>query len=239
MPQQRREVKLILISGEERTAIATGNNASWHCVCAAMPLLIGRSEESKNMAVGNRIDCPSCARRYYVISVGPKLGAVQEVTEVPRDPQDTAPNPAANELNNYGTTSGLLKPLDQVQLPDQRFAFMVLHNLDRERPFELADLHERLSSWPFSKGVPENVKVQFETAKNLMLYAWFVFEFQTVAELQAFGALELALRQRLGSPTKSHPKKTSSAKPLMLFDLLAKAVDEGLIVPEKLPSWER
>jgi hypothetical protein len=237
MPQQRREVTLLLLSGEKRTGIATGNNAAWHCVCSGKTLLIGRSEESKNMAVSSRVDCPSCQRQYYVISVGPKLGAVREIIEVSRDVEASVPNPSPDDFEEYGTTHGVLKPFSQVQLPDGRWAHLIMHTEKGERAFALADLHERLASWPLSSAVPETVKVQFETAKNAMLYAWFVFEFQSLAEMQAYAALELALRMRLGNPTRS-PGKASKPKPLTLFNLVSQAVAAGLIVPEKLPAWE-
>jgi hypothetical protein len=137
---------------------------------------------------------------------------------------------------NYGTTHGVLKPLNQVLLPDSRFQYHVLRSESGERTMELADFHERLSNWPLVLPVPENVRTQFETAKNLMLYAWFVFEFQTVAEMQAYAALELALRERLGNPTRT--SDSNKKRKIMLAELLSKAVKEGLIVPEKLPSWE-
>jgi len=140
----------------------------------------------------------------------------------------------------YGTTAGVLKPLDQVTLPDPRFEHEHRFvNRHEPGPYQLADLHERLSTWPPSAFVPENVRVQIETARNLMLYTWFVFEFQTVAEMQAYAALEFALRQRLGNPTREiRRKKETKVVPLMLSELLAKALSDGLIVPEKLPSFE-
>jgi hypothetical protein len=141
---------------------------------------------------------------------------------------------------NYGTTCGVLKPLDEVTLPDSRFEhehlFVMRHD---PGPWQLADLHKRLSSWPPASFVPEKVRVQIETARNLMLYTWFVFEFQTVAEMQAYAALELALRERLGNPMRQIVKKKKiKVVPLMLSELLAKALSDGLIVPERLPSFE-
>ncbi|HIC7214457.1 hypothetical protein [Burkholderia stabilis] len=46
--------------------------------------------------------------------------------------------------------------------------------------------------------VPRSVRVHFETAKNLYVYAWFVYRFYPVAEQQALTSLEFALRERLG-----------------------------------------
>ena len=45
-------------------------------------------------------------------------------------------------------------------------------------------------------GVPEDIRVQFETTKNLYLYAWFVYRFYPVAEHHTYACLELALRER-------------------------------------------
>lgn len=140
----------------------------------------------------------------------------------------------------YGTTCGVLKPLDEVTFPDRRFEHEHLFVLrSGPGPYHLADLHERLSEWPPSPLVPEKVRVQIETARNLMLYTWFVYEFQTVAELQAYAALELALRERFGNPTrKIRAKGKTKVVPLMLSELLSKALNDGLIVPERLPSFE-
>jgi len=140
----------------------------------------------------------------------------------------------------YGTTCGVLKPLDQITLPDPRFENEHLLVMRHEPgPYQLADLHERLSTWPPASFVPEKVRIQIEAARNLMLYTWFVFEFQTVAELQAYAALELALRERLKNPTREiRRKKGIKIVPLMLSELLSKALENGLIVPEKLPSFE-
>jgi len=139
----------------------------------------------------------------------------------------------------YGTTCGILKPLDQVALPDPRFEHEHIFVRRHEPgPYQLADLHERLSTWPPAAGVPEKVRVQIETARNLMLYTWYVFEFQTMAEMQGYAALEFALRERLGNPTREILRKNQiKVVPLMLAELLAKALRDGLIVPEKLPSF--
>ena len=41
------------------------------------------------------------------------------------------------------------------------------------------------------------MRVHFETAKNLYLYAWFVYRFYPVSEQHALATLEFALRERL------------------------------------------
>src|SRR6266581_2777097 len=102
----------------------------------------------------------------------------------------------------YGKTDGVLKPLNEALMPGPRLEFLAMESETGIRPFELADMHVRLSGIKLISEVPDSVRRQLETARNLMLYTWFVFEFQTVAEMQAYAALELGLRERLGNPTR-------------------------------------
>jgi hypothetical protein len=122
--------------------------------------------------------------------------------------------------------------------PDPRLKYEpLLHHF--EESARAPAIHERLTKFSsLHAGVPKDVQTQFETARNLMLYTYFVFEFQSQAELQAYAALEFALRERFGSPTREIKKgKTTKIVPLMLRELLMKAVNEKLIQPELLPSW--
>ncbi|WP_443112867.1 hypothetical protein [Herbaspirillum seropedicae] len=61
----------------------------------------------------------------------------------------------------------------------------------------LPERYQQIRSFSLSSFVPEPIQVHFETAKNLYLYAWFVYRFHMVAEQHAFSTLELALRERL------------------------------------------
>ncbi|MDH5571704.1 MAG: hypothetical protein OEY89_08065, partial [Gammaproteobacteria bacterium] len=77
--------------------------------------------------------------------------------------------------------------------------------------------------------------VQFETAKNIYLYAWYVYRFFTVAEHQALTCLELSLREKLLDkvPKSYYPR---SEKP-MLRTLLRYAIDNSLIRNEGFSEW--
>lgn len=138
----------------------------------------------------------------------------------------------------YGKTASILKPLDELTLPDPRISWEPLFQgiVDSDKAFEI---HKRVSAYSgLHAGVPQTVISQFEVARNLMVYSYFVFEFQTQAELQAYAALEFAMRERLGHPTREikRGKKTKTVS-LMLNELLRKAIGEKLIQPELLPSW--
>ena len=140
----------------------------------------------------------------------------------------------------YGTTNGVLKPLNEALLPDVRFQWMAIETPNETRPFQLTDLHERLMLSKIESSVPEKVRRQFETAKNLMLYSWFVFEFHTIAELHAYATLELALRTRFPDAKKEQTLKGQKVMmPFSLRRLLDLAVKQKVIVAETLPAWER
>lgn len=140
----------------------------------------------------------------------------------------------------YGTSAGVLKPLEELALPDPRFQYEGLQTQAGERSLNAEDIRERLESYSrLHDDVPERVRTQFEVARNLMLYAYFVFEFQTQAQLQAYAALEYALGEKFGFPAREVKRGDEIKKiPIMLKELLRRAVTEGLIVPERLPSFE-
>jgi hypothetical protein len=145
-----------------------------------------------------------------------------------------------NKRMTYGTTNGVLKPLNEALLPDSRFQFLVIESDNFSRPFELADLHERLTLSKISLSVPETVRRQFETAKNLVLYSWFVFEFHTIGELHAYASLEFALRTRFPDAKQKRIRKGKEVmEPLTLGPLLQLAIKERAIIAETLPAWER
>lgn len=92
------------------------------------------------------------------------------------------------------------KSLEEITAVDVRNTYFVLRNrvTGEARPQELRDHHESVSRFVLRESVPEKVRSRFNTAKNVLLYTWFVYDFYSVAELQALSALELALRERIG-----------------------------------------
>lgn len=93
--------------------------------------------------------------------------------------------------------------------------------------------HAAVSALILSSLVPEKVRTQFETTKNLYLYAWFVYRFYPVAELHAFTCLELALRNRYGDVFR-HLKYGPG-----LRRLLEHAINEGALKNENFEIWRR
>lgn len=98
----------------------------------------------------------------------------------------------------YGTNGDEFKPLAEVLLSDVRQTHWIkLHSDGTARGIQLEDLHKQMSELNLNANIQEDVRTGFETARNLYLYSWFVYRFQTVAELQAYATLELALGKRI------------------------------------------
>src|SRR5664279_217270 len=84
-------------------------------------------------------------------------------------------------------------------------------------------------------GVPQEIVLQFETARNVYLYAWFVYRFYPVAEHQSLACLELALRERLKEEIRTGKikGKMPTQRPLLKY-----AVDHGLVKNEGFLAWQ-
>lgn len=130
-----------------------------------------------------------------------------------------------------------LRPAEHVCEPDSRNTMFV--RIDRtngiSRPMELADHHELISAYVLHAGVPQEIVLQFETARNVYLYAWFVYRFYPVAEHQCLACLELALRERLKEEIRTG--KVKGKKPALRL-LLKYVVDNGLVRNEGFSTWQ-
>jgi len=137
-----------------------------------------------------------------------------------------------------------LRTLEQLLMPDTRMNFLAIREGGSFRKLTQKDRYELIEALGLSEQVPEEVRVQFDTARNAYLYAWFVYRFHVVAEHHALATLELALRTRLisagildakGKYTTSLPPKIPGGPPrketkkAMLSNLLKLADDHGLL----------
>jgi hypothetical protein len=88
-----------------------------------------------------------------------------------------------------------VKTLAEIFNPDARQAALVTLDVGRWRAMEVRDYHKLLDAVRVTDTAPEAVLEQFEVARNLMLYGWFVYEFYTVGGTQALASLEFGLRE--------------------------------------------
>lgn len=135
--------------------------------------------------------------------------------------------------------SDQLRNPQAVLVPDARSDFTVAFRPDGSvSKMTLVDRHQMIAEYVLADSVPQAIRVHFETAKNLYLYAWFVYRFYPVAEKHALASLEFALRKRLTVWLRE--KQGSDVKiPQGLSKLFAKAVADKLITSEGLRANER
>jgi hypothetical protein len=99
--------------------------------------------------------------------------------------------------------------------------------------------HEKIAGIALHDGVPRNIWTQFETARNLYLYAWYVYRFYPVAEHQAYACLELALRERYEAEVTA-VSNTKAKKTLQgLQSLLEYAIKQGHLKNEGFSLWRQ
>lgn len=94
--------------------------------------------------------------------------------------------------------SDQLRNSQSALLPDRRSTSMAVFRSDGTfSPVTLDDRYHAICEFVLNESVSHDVRVHFETAKNLYLYSWFVYRFFPVAEKHVLATLEFALRQRL------------------------------------------
>lgn len=105
-----------------------------------------------------------------------------------------------------------------------------------QHPNDLEERWRAISGLELTAGVPETVAHHFETAKNVLLYAWFVYRFHMVAEQYVLTTLELALRERLSRD--NFISVTDDWMPGLKL-MLGKARERGLISNDRFaPAQE-
>lgn len=129
-----------------------------------------------------------------------------------------------------------LKQLKAIQCADPRSDNQAVLDIFKPGANALAEHHAAVARIKLASFVPVNVVEQFETAKNLYLYAWFVYRFFPVAEHHALTCLELGLRLRFPSPLPNKYWKDQRRKPT-LRPLLSFAIDSGAIRNEGFRQW--
>lgn len=132
----------------------------------------------------------------------------------------------------------MLRPLQFIHEPDPRNpGFAVLDPVRGIRPKELADHYGAIEQISLHEKVSLEVRIAFETVRNLYVYSWFVYRFFPIAEHQAFVCLELALRERFADERpKRYTRKGREMRP-SLRDWLTYTRDVGKLRNEGFKRW--
>ncbi|MEO7863342.1 MAG: hypothetical protein ABIU05_23480 [Nitrospirales bacterium] len=96
----------------------------------------------------------------------------------------------------------MLKPFGQILAADPIWRGFPLYNCEAgtSRQRTLRNHYAGIESITLSQSVSETVREQFDAARNLFLYSWFVYAFIPIAQLHAFSPIEYAIRIKSGNP---------------------------------------
>lgn len=129
-----------------------------------------------------------------------------------------------------------IKPLDEIFTAEPVHSlFSVLDKkTGSSRPMVIDDHYSVIKDINLAASVPKDIRSQFETSRNLLLYAWFVLRFIPVAELQAYASLELALKTRIGQVGEGVSKKHRGLKRMLVF-----AIEQRWICDTGIRQYQR
>jgi hypothetical protein len=140
-------------------------------------------------------------------------------------------------MNESLTNPDHLKPLADMCAPDPRSDNQSVLDIFQSGAIAVNEHHAKVATMTLTASVPQDVLVQFETAKNIFLYAWFVYRFFPIAEHHALTCLELGLRLRFPDPLpKEYWDKPAGWRPT-LKPLLKYAIGTGVIKNGGFRHW--
>lgn len=96
--------------------------------------------------------------------------------------------------------------------------------------YSFEEFYHRVAEISLLDTAPQNIHLHFNTAKNLMLYSWFVSRFHHVSELHAFSTIELAIRTKIEMVTNNKCKIRN------LKNLLEHAIRQKWIIDDGFPK---
>ncbi len=80
----------------------------------------------------------------------------------------------------------MFRPAADILKPDPRHESEVLHNeaTGGTRAATAADWHTLIAKIELAPNVPQQIREEFDKARNAFLYSWFSYELASLAELQ-------------------------------------------------------
>ena len=128
----------------------------------------------------------------------------------------------------------VLKPLARLSEPDPRqLDRLCLNSTTGEyRRVTLEDHYAAIARLNLASHVPILVRDSFETARNLLLYSWFVYRFVALAELHSVSCLEFTLKHR-------YERDRGAKSPESLRRLMNYAVANGWLQDEGVREMGR
>ena len=80
--------------------------------------------------------------------------------------------------------------------PDRRSTFFVRHDAAGQYPKTLDHHRADIAAIQLSDAVPEGIRDEFDTVRNLYLYSWYVYDFTVPATLYTHALIEKAVKEK-------------------------------------------
>lgn len=117
---------------------------------------------------------------------------------------------------------------ERARLADIRSGWFGVSNIDQQ--------YARVCGYELNDLVPEEVRIQYDLARNLYLYSFHVFRFSMVAQHHLYTTLEFAIRERYGKETlKEYAKKNKKQPGLRAY--MSYLNEIGAIKNQHFPIW--
>jgi hypothetical protein len=100
------------------------------------------------------------------------------------------------------------KALSEVTQPDERHSLL---DAVTGTQFSLEGLHQDLSMLSLSSATPEEIKSQFNVARNLAIYTWYSYSLDLVVQLKSYMLIEQSLDICDGRKKREFKKLLKSA----------------------------
>ena len=105
------------------------------------------------------------------------------------------------------------KAIDSVLAPDPRYSDIHIIEEGHSRALTIDDHYGVIAGIRLQNEVPQSVRDAFDRARNALLYAWFSYDLLIVAESQALGTFELALKMRTVAMNWRMARQTFTLRP--------------------------
>ena len=99
------------------------------------------------------------------------------------------------------------KQLHEIFEPDPRSKCLARLDAAGQHQKTIEDHYGDITAIRLSKGVPAEIREQFDTIRNLYLYSWYVYDFTIAVDLYVYALIEKAIRekcQRSGLTLQGH-----------------------------------
>ena len=109
-----------------------------------------------------------------------------------------------------------LKQPDEIFEPDPRSTSFARLDATGQRSKTIGDHHEQIAAVRMVDRVPEEIRAEFDTVRNLYLYSWYVYEFTVPATLYVHALIEKTVKEKCSRSGVKPPKRAGLRKLLEL-----------------------